>query len=351
MKKNKQCGQLLPVILTGLAALFLTGCGSKTGEYTTAGMNSVIDMNYAEAIDSFDEALTRNEDMRLVYRGYGLAYMGQAEYEEAAEAFEQALSGSTMIPDNVDVDINYYLATCYYRLGEADKALEVYDAILSRSRKETAAWYERGVVELDTDRYEQAISDFEKAMELAPTDYDMLVNIYEAMDNKGYGEEGKEYLQKALENGVGGMADYDRGRISYYLGDYVTARNKLEEVRSNGGQDVCFYLGKSWEALGDYNYAASVYSSYLTEKGPDARIYNQLALCKLQLGSYEEALEAIRGGLAIEDSGMEQTLSYNQIVIYEYLEDYDQALVLCRSYLQKYPTDSQAQAEYLFLKR
>ncbi len=342
---------MVPIIFIMTMVLGLSGCGKETGDFTTAGMNSVVAMNYDEALESFDQALLNEEDARLVLRGKGLAYMGQADYEQAAASFEQALAGSDMLPDAVDVDINYYLATCYYRLGDRAKALAVYDAILARSGKETAAWYERGVVELDEGNYDQAISDFEKAMELAPADYDMLVRIYEAMNDNGYGEQGKVYLQDALENGTNNMGDYDRGRISYYLEDYVTARNKLEEARSSGGQDACYYLGKSWEALGDYNYAASVYSSYLTEHGPDARIYNQLALCKLQLGSYQEALDAIREGLAIEDSGMEQTLCYNQIVIYEYLEDYDQALVLCRNYLQKYPTDTQAQAEYLFLNR
>ncbi|MCR5032093.1 MAG: tetratricopeptide repeat protein [Lachnospiraceae bacterium] len=350
MKKHRTCAPAIPVLCMGIL-LTLTGCGKQTGEYTQAGMNSVMSMEYSAALDSFDQALLNGEEERQILRGKGLAYMGQAAYEDAADAFEQALFGSDMIPDAVDVDINYYLATCYYRLGDAQKALAVYDAILNRSRKETAAWYERGIVELEVEQYDKAIADFEKAMELAPADYDMLVRIYEALEEKGYGEQGRVYLEQALESGTGNMADYDRGRISYYMGDYVTARNKLEESRSTGGQDACFYLGKSWEALGDYNYAASVYNSYLAEHGPDAKIYNQLALCKLQLGNYQEALEAIRGGLSLEDSGMEQTLCYNQIVIYEYLEDYDQALVLCRNFLQKYPTDTQAQAEYLFLNR
>ena len=61
--------------------------------------------------------------MRQVYRGQGLAYMGMTDYENAAASFEKALGQSSPRPDAMDYDINYYLATAYYRNGQVDKAI------------------------------------------------------------------------------------------------------------------------------------------------------------------------------------------------------------------------------------
>ena len=88
--------------------------------------------------------------------------------------------------------------------------------------------------------------------------------------------------------------------MSFYLGDYNSARNSLEKAKdSNAGVDVVSLLGQTYEKLGDYNYAASVYSNYLSNT-PDAQIYNQLGLCDLKIGEYEAALNAFQAGIAIE---------------------------------------------------
>ena len=92
-------------------------------------------------------------------------------------------------------------------------------------------------------------------------------------------------------------SDFDRGRISFYLGDYEQARTSLEKAQEAGGAEAASLLGQTYEALGDYNYAASVYSTYLETKEPDAAIYNQLGLCKLKGGDYEAALAAFQAGM------------------------------------------------------
>jgi TolA-binding protein len=44
-----------------------------------------------------------------------------------------------------------------------------------------------------------------------------------------------------------------------------------------------------------------------------------------------------------------QTLSFNEIVAYEYLQDYQKAAVLLKAYLQNYPDDQAAIREQQFL--
>ena len=67
-----------------------------------------------------------------------------------------------------------------------------------------------------------------------------------------------------------------------------------------------------------------MYNNYLSKQGPNAEIYN-------------------------EGNSLIQTLCFNEIVAYEYLEDYQQAEVLMNAYLQNYPDDQTAIREQQFL--
>ena len=122
-------------------------------------MAAVEALDYQTALQCFEKALAEGEDLRLLYRGQGLAYMGLTQYDKAAEAFEKALgSGNGRIDEHnrqhsffcriafpcsfhVNLfflcrplpcyDINYYLATTYYKLGQTEQGIRTYNAILA----------------------------------------------------------------------------------------------------------------------------------------------------------------------------------------------------------------------------
>ena len=110
------------VLLCSLCMAVLPACGTGKQENIDQGMKLIEQLNYEEALKCFDAALLNKEDARLSYRGQGLAYMGLTEYDKAAEYLEKALSYSDFNVEQMDFDINYYLATAYYKLGELDKA-------------------------------------------------------------------------------------------------------------------------------------------------------------------------------------------------------------------------------------
>ena len=136
----------------------------------------------------------------------------------------------------------------------------------------------------------------------------------------------------------------------YYLADYDNARNFLEKARKSGGVEAVLLLGQTYEELGDFNYAISVYSSFIEGDQTNAKVYNRLGLCKLEQKAYEEALSAFQAGMNIENNDMLQTLKFNEIITYERLGEYKQAAVLMDNYLATYPDDEVAQREYIFLK-
>ena len=325
----------------------LTGCGNDTAKITE-GMQLIETLDYQGALSAFDEAETEQEDSRLIARGRGIASMGLTEYGQAVEYFTQALGQGSGWVQSVDYDMNYYLAAAYTKNGQPAEAKKVYDAILGLKPEEKDAYFLRGSAELELGDYESAKADFDRVISMDPKNYDRLIQIYEVLAEHGYREVGQEYLQNVLDTAKQ-LDAYDSGRIYYYLGQYQKAYLALEEAKDKGGADSYLYLGRAYEATGDYNYASSVYNNYLSKQGPNAEIYNQLGLCEMAKKEYQKALEAFQAGKQIEGNSLMQTLSFNEIVAYEYLEEYQKAAVLLKAYLQNYPDDQTAIREQQFL--
>lgn len=326
----------------------LTGCGDSS-DNVKEGMQLVESLDYEGALLQFEEAQTSGENARLIARGRGLAYMGLTDYEQAVACFQEALAGSSGFPQPIDYDLNYYLAAAYTKNGQYAEAEQAYDAILALKDAEKDAYFLRGSVRLAQSDYEGAKSDFDKAVSLDARNYDRLIEIYQVLEYYGYTEVGLEYLQNVLNEGDKQLTVYDKGRIYYYMGDYQEAAVALEQSREKGGAESYLYLGKTYEAMGDYNYAANVYNSYIAQGDGNAEIFNRLGLCEMTRQDYQKALEAFQAGMQVKDNGILQTLSFNEIVAYEYLGEYQKAAVLLNNYLKNYPDDEAALREQDFL--
>lgn len=338
----------VPLVLAGM---LLGGCSADEQlSYTQQGMASIQSLEYDEALNYFKNAQDEGEDEQFLYRGMGLAYMGLTKYEEAVMYLEAALhSGGSKVED-VDFDINYYLATAYYKNGQPQDAIDAYSAILALRPREKNAYYLRGCVKLSQNDFDGAQLDFNEAVVLDSRDYDQMIRIYMVLEEYGYKDAGMVYLQNALKENEKSISDYDMGRICYYMGDYENAHNYLTKLKTTTDYGAALYLGRTYEALGDYNYASSIYAGYVENDQSKAEIYNQLGLCRMKMGEYESALAAFQAAMNIEDNGMMQTLKFNEIVTYEYMREYKTAAALMSSYLRSYPDDEAAKREYEFLQ-
>lgn len=346
MKKH-----VIKIAISGLClSALLSGCTLKgSGSDLDLGMDAIEAQDYKEAMACLDRALANGEDKRLTYRGMGIAHMGLGEYDEAVNDFMNSLKGSNGLVGKVDYDINYYLALAQFKSGDLAAALDTYNAILALDDKQAEAHYLRGRIELLKNDREAALKDFDRAVELKSSDYDLYISIYEALDDAGDKQDGETYINMALQKN-GKMTDYQSGLFSYYLGKYDEARQSLETARKDDESDkLILYLGRSYEALGDDNYAATLYREYL-EKDPDsASIYNEEGLMYLKQEEYMKALTAFENGKALNDPSYNQSLMFNEAVTYEYLLDFKKAAVLMKEYIEKYPDDEEAQREYIFL--
>lgn len=345
------CTNLKKIHITALcllAAGMLAGCG-QAGEKMQSAVERIQSFDYQGALADLDAAEEGGEDGRSIDRARGIAYMGLAEYDQAIESFQSALSGSNGLVENMDFDLNYYMAAAYCKSGRYSEAEETYNAILALRQNEADAYFLRGNVRMNLSDFPEAKEDFDKALAMEPANYDRLIEIYKVLEHFGYESVGQEYLRTALETGGKKMDNFCIGRIYYYLGEYEKAYLALEQATEKGGEESYLYLGRAYEATGDYNYASNVYTGYLNSYEGSAELYNQLGLCEMAKGDYQKALEAFQAGMQLEDSDMVQTLSFNEIVAYEYLGEYEKAYALLDNYLRNYPDDAQAAREHDFL--
>lgn len=348
MRKNK--GIFLG-LLTALT-LATAGCGHKEGENIKAGFEAIGQSDYSGAISCFEQAVVSGEDLELSWRGYGLAYLGMADYENAILSFEKALDNGGIFAGDLERDINFYMATALYKNGDGEKAVSLLDAIIESDGKNADAWYLRGTILLERDDYEGGVYNLEKAMEYADDAHDMKLKVYEALAGNGYEEKGREYLVQMLDEEKN-LNDYEQGVIYFYLGDYDNARNHLEIAKQSAKKEknrIIYMLGRTYEQLGDMNYAGVLYSEYLEEDPENALIYNQLGLCKLAADDPAAAISAFETALSLNDSSMTQTLKRNQIAAYEAAGSFEKAKSLMNEYIAAYPDDAEAQREAVFLQ-
>ncbi|SKB51311.1 Lipoprotein NlpI, contains TPR repeats [Lachnospiraceae bacterium] len=333
-----------------LSAFMMAGCGRTGSNHSNVdlGMKAIENNDFESALANFEAAEKKGENKELVYRGKGLAHMGLADYKTAVKELTQALSCSNGHISDLEYDISFYLAVSEFRTGDMKGAEETCSAILALDPKNPDAFFLRGKTELAQGEKDDALRDFNAAIRHNSSDPDLYISIYECMSDAGEADEGADYLKSAME--LTHITGLQKGKLYYWMKDYDNAKDILEESRGDGTDpEVVLYLGRTYEALGDESYAASLYKTYLEGNPNDVEICNQLGLCELDVGDYQSALAAFEQGIGVGYSEISQSLRYNQIVANEYLGKFKEASVLMNDYLEDYPDDEDAKREYIFL--
>ena len=310
-------------------------------------MRAIEERDYEAALSFFDEADKKGENVQLLERGRGIARMGLSEYKKAAGSFQKALSSSNGRLSEIEYDCALYMAVAKFKNGKADAALEICSNIIDLQPKRSDALFLRGKISLSGGDYEAALRDFNAAIRYDSKNPDLYLDIYECMEESGHGGDGGEYLKDAME--LTSISAAQKGRLYLLMGDYDSAREQLEKAGTDGNPAVMFYLARTYEALGDETYAASLYEKYMEYNPQDAEVCNKLGLCYMEAGEYDKALKAFEGGIAASDGDMKRAIRFNEIVTYEHLSDFERAKELISGYLEDYPDDENAKRESVFL--
>ncbi len=334
-----------------ISVMTLAGCGKeKPGILYNEAWNYYDKGDFENAVKTFELAVEKEGDTEENLRALGIAYLVKEQYADARDTFIKALNAHSGGLTELDYDTNRYLGLAYEKLSDYKSAADVYTAILDLKKKDYDSYYRRGVCFLNLSDKTGAEADFAKFTGAYKNDFEKHVLVYKAYFETGYETDAESYLKAYYQANEKDLSDYEKGVILYYLKDYSNARTLLESAKTMSNPDTILMLGKTYEAIGDYSYAASLYNAYLTEKGNNASLYNRLGIAKMKSGDYEGALLAFNSGLNLKDSEFEKVLLFNEAVCYEYLLDFTAAKEKMASYVAKYPWDKTAEHELIFLE-
>ena len=344
--KGLRCLALLAVI-----CLF-SGCqgGQEAPSLADEGMAAVRQEHYEEALSNFSASIGTDEDVLVSYRGMGMAYMGLEQYEKAVNAFDEAYQLTNDRMKETRRDLLFYKAAALYRQQDYSETINTCTNILDISQ-EADAFYLRGACYLELGEQEKAKANFDAAVGLSPEDYDLYLNIYECYKEEKLSAEGGAYLSGAMDIEPETPQDYcQRARIYYALEDYESAKKELDALVEEKNGDALFLMGQVYLAMGDYAHSKSMYQEYIETAGETPLAYNGIVLANLAENDADSALKNIEKGLSLEEEDGKQELLFNEIVAYEYKQDYETAKKKAEAYVEAYPSSEDGKKEYEFLK-
>ena len=336
---------------------------------------------YEEAIKAFDEAIKQNDpkNVYLAWYGKGLALGYLGKYQTAIEALQQAIN---TLPKREDLkkfhsSILQKQSVVYRYLENYEQALSVINqaislvpnnpnyynekyVVLSRLKRydeglaaitqaidlaPRAAWYfNRGNLYYNLQKYDLALSDWNKAIKINP-------NYAEAYVNRGnlYSDLQKYDLalsdySKAIDiNRNDAEAYYNRGLLYYNqrkydlaLSDYSKAIDinpNYAEAYNNRG-NLYSDLQKYELALADYNQAIRINPNFALAYNNRGNLYSDLQKYDLALSDYNKAIDINRNyAYAYVNRGV---LYYNQQKYDLALSDYSKAIEINPNYAYAY---------------
>ena len=333
--------------------------GSNADYYIHLGMAYVEQKSYDEALGYYNQAegCAENDDQKaLLNRGRGIACLYQGDYQTAIKWFVDALNISSQSND-IRIDTLYYKAEAEQKSGDYQAAVQSYGQIIDL-KDDAGTRMLRGMAYMQLQDYASAEKDLYAAIKQSRKSYAVYRTLYSALEAQGKDDEAKQVLNDALQlSGSSGEDYYNRGMIYVDLQDYTNAADMLNKSYDKGYKAALLGLGELSYTQQDYDTALTYYGKYFDEVDISsvdaslaAKAYNQYAAVLLAKGEYEKAAQACESGLTYNDRESDAALSFNLIVSYEHLEQWEDAYNTAKTYVSKYPEDTKGQKEYQFLE-
>lgn len=333
--------------------------GSNADYYIHLGMAYVEQKSYDEALGYFNQAesCAENDDQKaLLNRGRGIACLYQGDYQTAIKWFGDALNISSQSND-IRIDTLYYKAEAEQKSGDYQAAVQSYGQIIDL-KDDAGTRMLRGMAYMQLQDYASAEKDLYAAIKQSRKSYAVYRTLYSALEAQSKDDEAKQVLNDALQlSGSSGEDYYNRGMIYVDLQDYTNAADMLNKSYDKGYKAALLGLGELSYTQQDYDTALTYYGKYFDEVDISsvdaslaAKAYNQYAAVLLAKGEYEKAAQACESGLTYNDRESDAALSFNLIVSYEHLEQWEDAYNTAKTHVSKYPEDTKGQKEYQFLE-
>jgi tetratricopeptide (TPR) repeat protein len=262
----------------------------------------------------------------------GICLHASGNLAEAAEQFQKLLRFKP------SAEVHGLLAIALARLGRLDEAIADFNQALQLDPNDARIHYNLGTALLKKGRFEEAIASFQRAVQANPAYAGAHNNLGEALRCQGRVEEAIVSLTEAVRlkpnfpeahNNLGN-ALFDLGRVEEAKGAYQQAlhlRPDYAEAHNNLGIALRV-RGSPDEALAEFQHALRLKPDY-------AEAHNNLGLALLDQGRFDDAKACYQEALRLKPDFAEALTSLG--ALYKVQGKADEALRQFRQALQCKP--------------
>ncbi len=127
---------------------------------------------------------------------------------------------------------------------------------------------------------------------------------------------------------------------------------KLYEAAPDDGEtaEILLSLGQALAEQDRFDEAMGLYEQAVNGGMKNGEIYNRMAVCQLEAGEVDLAIQYLEQGVQTGDQSAMDSLLLNQAAAYERKLDFHRALSILEQYTAAYGADEQVQKEMDFLR-
>lgn len=293
---------------------------------------------YASAITILAQLVLLNPKSVSMLRKLAGIYIKIHQYSNAKVLYEKIL-----IQGNVSPEIYYEFAHLCVKTNDMDKAEKILKKVVDLNPEFAMAHKDLGVLYLSKRLFDYAQDEFNKALELAPDNFEVLFEYANYLHATTDFAKADEYYQKALEVNLHdadalAFSALNKIHLNELDNAYEQITHAIEHDTNNGF--MYFIAGKIRYIQKMYEDAKMYFvKSYELEKTYDCE--HMLGLCYYELGNYEQANGIFKHML--EKNPLNVNLLLNSAHCYEKLGDKDSALAVLDKVVDTFPECEEAQ--------
>ena len=265
--------------------------------------------DYAEALKSIDNAISRNYFGADVALTKGEVLFELRRYEDALEWLERAVA----MDPSVMGEASLFRARVYFEQGAFSRALSAINRAMEDVGSPGEAWLLKGMVLTERGDPHKALVALEEARALTGDDTGKLADVL-----------------------------YWEGRAMRGMRRFAEATARLERVLALDPQHAEGYneLAEVYRSQGMLDAACEIYRRGIKENPNEPIIRNDFGNTLRDLGHLDEALEELNMAASLDESV--STCIFNRATIYERMERWTDAINDYQTVLKENPNDTEA---------
>jgi len=276
------------------------------------------------AIDLFKQAIEQDSHYALAFAGLGDAYLKKYKSARTPELVEKVQS------------------SCESAVGISSALVRPHITL--------------GILYSKTDRFEEAVKEFEQALHCDPVNSDALNELALTYEKLGKQDKAEETYKKAIDLKPNYWAAYSRLGVFYYIQSRIEEAEKMflrstelmtESIRDYNNLIVIYYM------LGQNESAEAMFEKSIAIK-PNAEAYSNMGTIYFYQQRYADALNMYKGAIDLavdlgEDLGESEVIIWANLAdSYRYTpgyqqkapEAYQRAIQLAQKKLESDPQDA-----------